>query len=563
MSFCRFYLAFSFFLFCFHAQTAYAQVSKGNLILMNRGLQLQGLVSTGDYFHLDTYTNANYSTIGWGWTSDPSQLSGTKTPPWSRWVDDITNMPPIGGEPSYMSNLVSLSLSDEPYLDSQSYFTKMTNWFLSVKDNYPNTILFLNNWGGEVSDGTLSSFIAQGKPDMITFDQYPWQSDQTTGVPIAGPPTSYYNELRRYRAWAMAYNIPFGTYRQTYHAVESDGRIMRNPSPSELRLSTFSALAFNAKTLMDFTYNSGASSLFDRNSDGQWVGDGITNALYNEMVDSNLRARNLGRALVRLKPIAEQSSGDGHTTGMMIVRGKTVTGGTTNLNSIPVGFIADPQAPTGYTDWTFALNDPYLSGFQSITNIGTKNNGQVGDVIISWFKPLDNSLMATNATNQIYMMVVNGLTDTNGTPSDCAQVISLDLTFTAGSGTNGVVLLNPATGQLQTNAPLPLLFDTKRRLTLTLNGGDAALFKFHDSTAFVGFAPPLPATLALQRQGGVTNITMQGRVGDHYQLETSASLPNANWTILTNILLPSSTYTFTDTISPSASNRFYRVVNTP
>src|ERR1019366_9148827 len=48
------------------AQFAQAQLSKGYQILLNRGLQLQGLVQYADSFHLDTYSNANYTSINWG-----------------------------------------------------------------------------------------------------------------------------------------------------------------------------------------------------------------------------------------------------------------------------------------------------------------------------------------------------------------------------------------------------------------------------------------------------------------------------------------------------------------
>src|ERR1035437_9058966 len=57
-----------------HVQFAQAQLSKGYQILLNRGLQLQGLVQWDDYFHLDTYSNANYTSVNWGWTSSPSLM---------------------------------------------------------------------------------------------------------------------------------------------------------------------------------------------------------------------------------------------------------------------------------------------------------------------------------------------------------------------------------------------------------------------------------------------------------------------------------------------------------
>ena len=288
-----------------HVQFAQAQISKGCQILLNRGLQLQGLVQWADYFHLDTYSNANYTSINWGWTSSPDSMDSTAGEPWSRWVSGTTNMPPQSGEGPYLNQLVALQLGDEWDLNTDSVRDTLVNWFNSVQTNWPNTILYHNNWAGQVLDPQLSDFIARAQPDMLFFDGYPWQSDYTTGTPLGGPPTSWYSELRRYRAWAMTYNIPFGVYRQTFHAVQDyNSTIYRNPSPSELRLLTSAALAFNAKFFTDFVYNSGATSLFDILPNG-YSGDLYTNALYVEQADANRRAFNLGKALMCLKPIYE------------------------------------------------------------------------------------------------------------------------------------------------------------------------------------------------------------------------------------------------------------------
>jgi hypothetical protein len=299
------------------------------------------------------------------------------------------------------------------------------------------------------------------------------------GPPIGGPPTTWYTFLRIYRDISRAFNIPFGSYVQTFHAVEeySPYNVYRNPSPSELRLNHSGALAFNSKMFIDFLYNNGSSSLF--NSPG---GDSNPNALYYEKADCALRARNLGKALVRLKPIDEGTTQ--WTTSVMFVRGKDPSGA---LNPIPINFYAGAGGANPNTDWVADRNDPYLRGWV-VTNTGTKNNVQPGDVIISWFKPLDESFDGPDHTNEVYLMVVNGLTDTNGTAADCAQEIKLNFldTFTA------VELLDPVTGLAQAQV-LPAV-STRRQLVLNLNGGDSALFKIADGAPFVGAqltGPPL------------------------------------------------------------------------
>lgn len=245
-----------------HSETSYAQLSKGHQILINRGFQTQGMVANTDPFHLTTYSNANYTSINGLWTSTPSWMGAAPGFPWSRWVGDENQMPPQGNEGPYLSQLVTLQLADEWNLNDNATRDRAVNWFNGVRANWPNTILYANNFGGQVSDAALGDFIARAQPDMLCFDTYPWKSDYVTRVPIPGPPTGWYSDLRRYRQWAWSYGIPLATYMQTFNAVQDyDQTVYRDPSPSELWLNIYTALAFNAKTLIDFTYNTGASSL--------------------------------------------------------------------------------------------------------------------------------------------------------------------------------------------------------------------------------------------------------------------------------------------------------------
>ncbi len=560
---------------CGLARTVHAQISKGNLILINRGLQIQGLVTPDNYFHLDTYSNANYTAVNFLWDSSGNVgpistfLGPTPGYPWTRWVGDETNMPGMGTNPNgvsrtneipYANQLVSLQLGDEWNLNDDATRTRLVNWFSAVRSNWPNTILYHNSYGSQVGDAPLGDFYTRARPDMLCFDTYPWQSVYDPGQPnhtgpaIPGPPTGWYGDLRRYREHARGANIPLAIYRQLFHAVQDyDGHVFRDPSPSELRLLTFGALAFNAKFITDFTYNTGANSLFTNLFGGAGDTQTNVNGLYAEMMDINQRARSLGKALLRLKPIDDATNL--YTTSMMFFRGKDPSGTT---NPIPVGFIADPQAPNGYTDWVSDRNDPYLRGWV-VTNPGSMNGGQPGDVIIAWFKPLDEGFDGPNYTNEIYMMVVNGLTDPTGTAADCLQEIKLN--FLSVTATASVVLLDPGSGQLQTNS-LPIV-STRRQLVLSLNGGDAALFKFSDGAPFVGPVVPAPAQLDIHMQAGALAISLLGTIAAQYRLEATPSLPNANWTILTNFLLLSSPWMYLDTTASNASKGFYRAVGTP
>ena len=561
-----------------------AQISKGNQILLSRGLQLGAMVEPADYFHLNVYSNANYTTVDWFHDTDNSQLGDAPGVPWARWVSSITNMPPQGNEGPYLSQLVMLELGDEWNIDDDATRTTLVNWFNAVQTNFPGTILFHNNYGGQASDSALGDVLSRAHPDMLFFDTYPFTSDYTTGTPQGGPFVNWFGDLWRYRQFGIGYSIPFGTYMQTFHSVEDyDQRIYRNPSPSEMRLNTFAALAFNAKALIGFTYNNGATSLFDILPNG-YSGDTYTNALYIEQTDVNRRATNLGKALVCLKPIYDMHNTNtltpppgpgstdpnfpnGTTTSILILKGKTLSGGATNYNPLPVGFQSDPQE-TGslqYSWWEATKNDLYLNGWAVTNKAGVNNNGLIGDVAIAWFTPIDESLDGPTYSNEVYFMVVNELTATNGTAADCLQEIKLN--FLVGTtGPSAVNMLDPETGLVTTNT-MPVLAgsgsSTKRQLVLDLNGGDAALFKFADGAPFVGRIPPAQPKLSVSSQGGMPLISTKGTQGARYQLQATTALGSGNWTTLTNLLLPSTNFTYLDSAAPSGSGRFYRAVGIP
>src|SRR5256885_13484511 len=100
-----------------------AQISKAQQILLNRGLQFQGLSQDDCYLHLDTYSNANYTSINWinsagAHSSRPDWMGPPPGFLWARWAGDETQMPPQltpygGDETPFVSQLLALQLGDE------------------------------------------------------------------------------------------------------------------------------------------------------------------------------------------------------------------------------------------------------------------------------------------------------------------------------------------------------------------------------------------------------------------------------------------------------------------
>ena len=475
--------------------------SKGHRLLQRHGLQVQGMVTKDDVFHLDTYRDAHYSTVNWLWESDFNQLGGQAFP-WARWVGDETQMPTSNAtEAGKLGSLVALQLGDEWHLNDDAVRNRAVNWFNAVRAQYPDTLLYMNSFGGQVNDAALGDFIARAKPDLLMFDTYPYRSQYVAnpppggskiGAPIGGPPTSWYGDLRRYRVHALNAKIPFGAYRQTFHAVQDyDATVYRDPSPSEQNLNTFGALAFGATYLIDFTYNTGASSLFTTPG-----GDSNPTPALARQAENNRRARTLGHSLTRLVPLHDAPNGGLPTTDILFIRGHTGPNAT-DRTPVPVGFAADDFSPNAMTEWSAGANDPWMAGFV-VNNLGTRNEGRRGDAVISWFKPLDPAQDdPADADDQLYFMVANGLTGPEGSADEYRQQIIINFLAAvpraAGDTAPSLLRLDQLTGEVEKVFLEPIPNSTRWRLNVTLDGGMSELYKFNTGA----FIVPEPASLSL------------------------------------------------------------------
>ncbi|HVT29457.1 MAG TPA: hypothetical protein VHE81_15685, partial [Lacipirellulaceae bacterium] len=253
----------------------------------------------------------------------------------------------------------------------------------------------------------------------------------------------------------------------------------------------FAGWTFGEKFESSFVYNSAGPgnqiyAQFFNGENGNWFGDFNPTPAFYQQAESNRMSLNLGRSLVHLI-----------TTDVRLFPGQHKnTSGATVANDFPVVTPADPaNPPANALAWQQGAGDSYLRSVAAV-NLGSKNNGLPGDVLIGWFKVLDESFDGPDANGETYFMVMNGLTDANGSAADCRQQITLQWDF-GGAGIDTIQELDPGTGMLE-ELPLTPVSGGKEQLILTLDGGTAALFKFNTGAPFVGVqSVPEPAALGL------------------------------------------------------------------
>jgi autotransporter-associated beta strand protein len=435
-------------------------LSKGQQILVDRGLQLNGLVAlTSDPFHLSTLQSTNFTAPLWAWTSDVSKLGAAPGAPWAKWFDYTTQNDLTAAESPYRSNLVQLYVGDEQALYQSNIFTDTVNWFNANGSKFPTSMLLTNQWGTEVAEATMIDFVSQANPDAVNFDNYPYVTGGGSYI------AEEYADLSKYRRLGLGSYIgasgnaprPYGVFIQTYQS-SGDGR--RAPSDSEMRRDLFAAWTAGFSFASTFTYNSGATTLFTNG------GDNMLTTLGTQFKETARQSRNLGPTLVKL-----MSKG----AATRFIAGQDSAGTVHDV-------------PSGWTPWAAgAEGDPYTTSI-TVANTGTKNNGKPGDVLVGYFNPMLDTYDGPAYINEQYFMVTNGLADPTGVVADCKQDITLDFEFSA-SGINSLQRLRRSDGQVET-VPLTQISGNHYRVTLALDGGTGDLFKFNDGAPFVGAIAP-------------------------------------------------------------------------
>jgi hypothetical protein len=436
-------------------------VSYGHRILITKGLQIQAMVfprlednSQEVGFDVDQFIGANFTTANFWYNNDCNLYLGdvATCPNWSR----ITGTGTLDtDELIYANKMVSFQYHDEIDVSDTDCQNLASGWFGMVHSSYPGVIAYTNQYADQVSYADMQAYMLATSPDMVMFDRYSFN-----GSVVGGSPTGLYSEMQKYRRLGLKGNdgtssepIPYALYTQTYIV---NGH---TPSESELSLNEFAAWAFGYKFITAYTYDSPYSTAPGYTAFFTGLGDATpVTAKLNEITEINRQSLNLGPALVRLL-----------STDVRMIMGQNTSSGTYNT------------APDGVTTVITGADD-YLTGV-SAENLGSCNNGLPGDVIVGFFKVLDESFDGTAYSNQKYFMVTNGLSDGSGSASATQQKIRL--TFNMGSsGITSLQRLSRYNGKIEI-VPLTSEGNGIYSLDLTLDGGTGDLFKYNTGAPFV------------------------------------------------------------------------------
>ena len=373
----------------------------------------------------------------------------------------------------YASSLVCYQFGDEQDITNPDLLLYLKTGMQSFHVNQPDVLTYTNQSQLQNTAAELQAYMSYVKPDMLCIDSYPFQGNPS--IVVGGSPTELYVALEKYRKLGLAGNdgtgaqpIPVGLYTQAFKWGDG-GHVV---SESEVRLNNFSAWAFGCKMVKDFFYEN--VEIEDVLKPVMFLGNGTAAATptFYQIAETNRQSLNLGPALVRLV-----------STDLRMKMGRHGTGTT---NTLPDGVLAW-SADAGTTE-------KYITSIDAL-NVGSKNNGLPGDVIVGYFKPLDASFTNSGHEDDTYFMIVNGLSDGTGLANECNQRIRLDFDF-GDSGINSLQRLNRYTGEVDV-VPLNHISGSTYYVDYYLEGGTGELFKFNNGGAFV----PEPGTLLLLTTG--------------------------------------------------------------
>jgi hypothetical protein len=473
--------------FAWTTVTSAATLDHGHQVLLQKGFQVQAYVGGGQSSPL---TNSRWAQSNF---TSPVFVGSANLPSGTNFGRMTTNLPsvwPVLQPGEDVSKAVNLQWRDEQRLDATN-IAEAQSVFASWKSSYPSAMVYTNQSGTQESTDTLGHYIDTAHPDMLSFDTYPFNGSLT-----GGSPKNWYQDLQKYRRLSLGWRdgnttapsgptMPYSVFLQTYTNGSVNNHVI---SESEVRLNQFGAWTFGAKMANAFFYVDGPAFVDGSNLDSvlfDGADDALPTVTFHQVAETNRQSRNLGPALLPL----------GSTDVLMVM-------GQHKYNKL---WPWDPNSvtndtPSGVSTWT-SSTVPYITSV-SATNLGGKNDGLPGDVLIGKFKPLDASFTNAGHANDTYFMVTNGLTDANGSAEQCRQQVHLNFDF-GSSGITSLQRLNRETGQVEV-VNLTHVSNSQYRLDLMLDGGTGDLFKYNNGGTFM-VPEPSPLTM-LMAAGAVAGI---------------------------------------------------------
>ena len=452
--------------------TAAAQISRGHEILLHHGLQLQTWAFPGvhGHFTMENWEASNLTTpIFIDGAGRGDQFLGP--PPGRPWGLAGWQETPTPGELPYLENMITYQFGDEQNVSNagvRAQFKAIIDYWHA---NHPNVIVFTNQFGRQIADQHLRTYMAETNPDMLMFDDYVFHGTAPHfGNLPGGSPTRLYTELEKYRVLGLEGNdgtgrlpIPVGLHVQSF--VDPQFTTGHHITESEFRLNMFAAWAFGVKLTSAFIYDN-PGPLGSALGTILFHGPGDTNPtpFFNVFAEVNRESRNLGPALIRLL-----------STDVRIASGRYRRPNEEEIRAIPL--------PNRLRAWAQDA-DPYLKTITA-ENLGTENHGLEGDVVVGFFRVLDESFDGL-ASNQRYFMIVNGLSSlhASGTAANTRQRIRMTFDFGASSIT-ALQRMSRETGLVE-RVPLTHEGGSIYTLDLELDGGTGDLFKYETGARFVG-----------------------------------------------------------------------------
>ncbi|WP_217594156.1 beta-galactosidase [Cohnella sp. GbtcB17] len=211
----------------------------------------------------------------------------------------------FASHPAYMGHL----LKDEP---SASQIAGLA----ALKEQYelaaPNGMAYVNLYPshaaaellGDAYPNYVERYLSLAKPDILTYDHYPFLTDNSIFKGDRETADYYYN-LELMREASLRYEVPFWLFIQT---LAFNGT-HRDPVYAEIRWQVYTSLAFGVKGIQYFTYWTPPDS-HETFGDAMIDRKGRRTRHYDEVKAVNEEIAALGPVLMRLRSVGVVASGE-------------------------------------------------------------------------------------------------------------------------------------------------------------------------------------------------------------------------------------------------------------